>query len=78
MEEMSNLERRNFKQTVLNFINKFVNVNVKRLSTFGYENSLIWISDYLNQNTHLLVIRDRDYLHLISDMKIIYSVRVLR
>ena len=74
-EGMSNLQRRDYKQVIINFVQYFTNIKIKRLSTFGLRNGLLWISDYFNPNTSLIVISNRGYMHMVSDFNIIHTLK---
>ena len=73
----TNLDRKNFKDLTLGFVNYFTNIIVKRLSTFGYNGALVWCSDRLSPNTHVVIVRNMGFLHLISDFNIVSTIKLL-
>lgn len=73
---ITNIERRDFKQLALNFLDKFTTVVVKRLSSFGDNGVLIWNSDRLNDNTNLIILKNRGFMHLISGFNIVKTLKI--
>ena len=73
---LTNIERKEFKDVAINFLDAFTNVKVKRLSSFGNNGVLVWNSDRLNDNTNLVILRNRGYMHLISGFNIVNTIKI--
>lgn len=72
----NNTDRKNFKILSRNVIEEFTSIEIKRMFTFGDSGCIIWCSDNLHKNTYVITYLDRGYVHLISDYRIILSIRL--
>ena len=73
---INNTDRKLFKDISIRFIEAFTSFKIKRLSTYGTDGCLVWISDNLNKNTHVNIVHHRGFLHLVSDRRIVLTIKI--